>query len=445
MPDDFEARLRDAMRQGAAQAPVPANVEQRVLASTYGMPVRKARPVWFLPAVNAAVVVLVVAAVVGGVLLVRGGSPKSKIVGPAVPVSTTPAPSATLTTPAPSTSPTPTQTAPVGPVGGAVPVGFTPYSSTWISANDGWVLGTAPCVKAPCTSVVRTQDGGQTWQGIPAPVASLKTNQGRPEQVSTIRFADAADGWAFGGELYSTHDGGATWVKQSLGSGKTVVALESSAGLAWAVVNDCAPGSGNCANRFTVYGTAIGTDNWAPIGSPITGGDVYRPQLVVHGQDWWLNTGSIYHGVGSAAPTELATPCTTGYPGLLAVADPQHLDALCSGNGAAGSITEQLVGSTDGGARWSNSGPAFRQPSEVTGIADNAGGVLLISASSGGSLISRTSDDGRHFTTPLAPISGGVPWSDLGFTTQNQASVVLAGTAMYLSRDAGATWTATTF
>ena len=243
--DDLEPRLRAALRDAAGQAPVPANVEQRVLASTYGQPIGRRRPAWLLPVVNAAVVVLVLAAVVGGVLLVRGGSSKHSNIPPALPVTSAPAPSsAPPSSPVPSSSAAPTTspsaTAPVGPAGGAVPAGFVPYSSTWISASDGWVLGRRP-VQQGSVHVGRPHAGrGRRGVGIPAPVATLQTSSGGSGQVGQIRFADALDGWAFGSALYATHDGGATWVKQSLGSdgsGARVTSLESSGGQAWAAVN----------------------------------------------------------------------------------------------------------------------------------------------------------------------------------------------------------------
>ena len=45
----------------------------------------------------------------------------------------------------------------------------------------------------------------------------------------------------------------------------------------------------------------------------------------------------------------------------------------------------------------------------------------------------------------LKTASGGVPWTDLGFTTPQQAVVVLNGIALYLSHDAGQTWSRVTF
>src|SRR5665213_772581 len=39
------------------------------------------------------------------------------------------------------------------PAGGPVPSGFEPASVSFISADDGWVLGSAPCSNPVCTSI----------------------------------------------------------------------------------------------------------------------------------------------------------------------------------------------------------------------------------------------------------------------------------------------------
>jgi hypothetical protein len=39
-----------------------------------------------------------------------------------------------------------------------VPAGFAATSVTFVSADEAFVLGTAPCAKAPCTSIACTLD-----------------------------------------------------------------------------------------------------------------------------------------------------------------------------------------------------------------------------------------------------------------------------------------------
>ena len=99
-----------------------------------------------------------------------------------------------------------------------MPAGFSGYDLTWVSNDDGWALGTAPCGNPPCTSILRTTDGGRSWVGIPAPRAFLTesdTCASACDQISHLRFANPLVGYAYGpNSLYLTTDGGASWHKQ---------------------------------------------------------------------------------------------------------------------------------------------------------------------------------------------------------------------------------------
>ena len=46
-----------------------------------------------------------------------------------------------------------------------VPNGFHAQSLSWISSTEGWMLGSTPCGRASCSTVLATADGGQTWSG----------------------------------------------------------------------------------------------------------------------------------------------------------------------------------------------------------------------------------------------------------------------------------------
>ena len=89
---------------------------------------------------------------------------------------------------------------------------------TWDSRSTGWIIGPAgtpgQCAnKNPdiCTSVARTDDGGQTWHGLPAP-------EHQPDGVTGLRFLNARYGWAFGPELWATDDGGEHWHQVNTGN-----------------------------------------------------------------------------------------------------------------------------------------------------------------------------------------------------------------------------------
>jgi photosystem II stability/assembly factor-like uncharacterized protein len=337
-----------------------------------------------------------------------------------------------------------------GPPGGPVPAGFVPYSATFIDAGHAWVLGNAPCSTAPCTSLVRSRDGGKSWQGVPAPKAPISETTGwRSGYVFSVQFANPSDGWVAGGSLYATHDGGAGWHRVQVGpSGGAVTAVGTAAGRAYAARNSCdyqAPAS--CQATVTVYSAAVGSDRWSAVSGPLGNAS---STLVVSGSGWYLATRTgIYTGHGGAPASRIANPCPATSTGAatptLAVADARHLDAICVSDGAAGSATQQLYGTSDGGQHWSKAGQPRREPSGLYGVADNGHGVLLVAVASGDDEILRTTDDGATLGTVNAVPAGGLPWADLGFTTPTQAVAVVAKYGMYLSRDAGRTWTPVRF
>ncbi|MGN6607590.1 MAG: hypothetical protein ACTHMS_11360 [Jatrophihabitans sp.] len=279
--------------------------------------------------------------------------------------------------------------------------------------------------------------------GIPAPVATLGIAQsGREGDVAVLRFADQQNGWAGVGKLFSTHDGGAHWQRITLPGLVGVIAnIETGGGYVFAATDGCPSlGSSRCSQTTRVYASPIGKDDWQPITGTLAGGG--DAGLVVHGAEWWstLQHG-IVHGSGPNESGVLASPCPGTARPTLAVADATHLDALCIGNGAAGSAEYQLYGTTDGGRTWTKAGPTHVEPSGVYGMADNTKGVLLVASASGNSQILRTTDDGGSFGSVLTADSGGAPWADLGFTTPSQAVVVLPGSALYLSHDSGRSFT----
>src|SRR5258708_5533833 len=110
-----------------------------------------------------------------------------------------------------------------------VPANFAATSGTFLGTLTGWVLGQAgvpghcPIVAQDCTSIARTDDGGATWYGVPAPVTGAPDG---PAGVGQIRFLDRNDGWAFGPELFATHDGRPFLTKISTG-GLRGTALEA--------------------------------------------------------------------------------------------------------------------------------------------------------------------------------------------------------------------------
>ena len=106
-------------------------------------------------------------------------------------------------------------TAPTAPP--AAPPNFQPTSATFVGSRTGFVIGQAgtpgqcgPPDKYICTSIAGTGDYGSRWHGVRAPVAGAPAG---PAGVSEVRFYNTSDGWAFGPQLWATHDGGQSWTR----------------------------------------------------------------------------------------------------------------------------------------------------------------------------------------------------------------------------------------
>ncbi len=100
---------------------------------------------------------------------------------------------------------------------------------TFIDAQHGWILSgkkNAAVAPAEIAQVLRTVDGGKTWQSVSTALFSDVTPSGHlpySGQKSGIHFLNVSTGWVTGtvmfndlAWLYVTHDGGSTWYQQTL-------------------------------------------------------------------------------------------------------------------------------------------------------------------------------------------------------------------------------------
>jgi photosystem II stability/assembly factor-like uncharacterized protein len=364
-------------------------------------------------------------------------------------------------------------------LGAAVPEDFQPASVTFVSADQGFVLGTSRCSEAPCTSMVATDDGGETWRGLPAPAAPLASAlddpdpDGEPDAVSRVRFGDHLDGWAFGPALWATHDGGAHWAEQHLDG--AVVDLASSDGVTYAVVTSCP--SGACEQGAALYRTDADADDWQVVDGvslPAEGGTIE-----LHGRAAWFVGPSTSDGGGAtflSSPdgtswTQRDDPCSSDDAFLDAVApvDSTHLFLLCVNDPGAGSQGKSVRASDDAGATSEAAGSPDRS-GIATGLAAADADHVAVAARSGASFIFGSDDGGRSWATALELADGGAGLRDLGFTTATQGVVIsgqpdvaLTGTGatpstpagatearpgvsrLLMTRDAGATWDPVSF
>lgn len=369
---------------------------------------------------------------------------------------------ATTTTPASTT----TTTVP-GAAAGPVPPGFQPQSVTFVSTQAGWVLGGAPCSSPPCTSVIRTDDGGRSWVGINAPRVALAASPSQGTGVSRLVFADQLNGWAFGPALWSTHDGGRTWEPVDLpgaGPAAKVVSLATSGGRAVALALMPAQAGGG-QGVAQLYTTPVGRDGWQPVAN-VSAPTYSAGQVVLHGQAGWVtidtgSTGPHYWATtgGTTFTPQSPTPCQQEQsPSQLAASSPTDLVLGCGRQGGLGRQVKEVYVSTNGGASF-RATAAPPAEGDLEAVAEAIPSVLVVGASSGASYLYASFDGGQSWQTVVSDSSaGGAPWHDLGFTTATQGVVVegyppeaTSGTAstppsrLLATTDGGHTWAAVTF
>jgi hypothetical protein len=388
-----------------------------------------------------------------------------------------PTPSASTAGPSPTTSASPNITDQ-----GFLPPNFKPFSVTWTSQYTGWVIGPAGTAgkcgpagnSAICTSIARTDDSGQTWQGVNAPVAEGPYGA---TGVSNLRFLNPTYGWAFGPDLYATVDSGQNWHQVSTG-GYSVVDLEATYGQAYALFGKCSPAAGTTGDTiaactsFTLETSAAGNDNWTPVagvpavlssstskyGTAVI--EIAGPTGYLVAPDGALYSGAV-DGSGGAWRKTGQLPCVPGASGTDGLPD----NLLLAGAGTTSSgdrlgvvcakptVADTVVYVSDnGGASWnerSNVGAGgtstIGTPQSLTALSD---GTLILATDP-----STTSSGGIYLLGPaatqwqpatLANASGKSDgFSYVGMTTPLQG-VAIGGDpgldGIWMTTDGGLTW-----
>jgi photosystem II stability/assembly factor-like uncharacterized protein len=272
---------------------------------------------------------------------------------------------------------------------------------------------------------------------------------GDPRAVTKVRFADVHDGWAFGPQLWSTHDGGHSWHRINLASGDagTVADVEASGGEAYALVGG------------HLLRTSVTSDSWSAV--PGVSLASSPRSLALHGHAVWVvvspgpGASALVTSQDGAAWRTLPNPCASlGAEWALAGAAPvssSDVYLLCGGGAAAGSQAKKVLFSSDGGAHATATiaDPPFGGDAGEIAAASTA--VIAVSAASGASWVYLSSDGGHTWRTALQEGDGGVGYFDLGFTTSTQGVAVYGqlGTSTHssllMTRDAGASWAPATF
>jgi hypothetical protein len=301
--------------------------------------------------------------------------------------------------------------------------------------------------------VARTLNAGRTWTGLPAPVTGPADGA---TGVSQIRFLDGPDGWAFGPQLYATHDGGHSWT-QVVTNGLRVTDLETVGERAFALFASCTGADAAFATdctSYTLYSSPASADNWTPVGAATSGLSGGAASLVLTGTQGYLLApdGMIFSGpVDSRAPWHpvKAIPCPVGQPlaggqptgALLAAGSAAHLIVVCASSTAPGTQqAKHVFTSADGGISWQNAGaaPSLGLATSVTTTLD---GTIVLATGEGIDVRPAGSTTWQAATlNGLAPAKG---FGYVGMTTDAQGIALPANPAVgtvWFTFDGGKTW-----
>jgi photosystem II stability/assembly factor-like uncharacterized protein len=324
-----------------------------------------------------------------------------------------------------------------------VPAGFGPSSASFLSVRTGFVLGGVGCrIQRACTArLVATADGGAHWRFRKAPAVrffdSAAGTRGQGSRVSSVVFASRRDGWLYGPGLWSTRDGGARWRRISLGGG--IDAMAASGGMAYAVVS---PRGGG---REELYASPAGQDGWARAG-PMTARSAI---LAVSGRAAWFGTSTHLWATADGADWHRYPFGCPGasYYGLsgIAAASPSHVVFLCTGNGAAGSLSKEVLTSSDGGQTVHLAGHApLGGGTDGIAVPPHRARVITLAAVSGANFLDRSADGGKIWTEVTYPLHGY--WSSLSYVSRTVGWIVAgqsglgSGNQLWRTSDAGRTW-----
>jgi len=347
------------------------------------------------------------------------------------------------------TSAGPAAGTPVGPV----PAGFAATSVTWVSPEEAFVLGTAPCAHAPCTAVLRTLNRGTSWVGLPGPAEAVGAAglEGGAPVLWGIRFATPQHGFAFGGGVWETTDGGQRWVRDFVPAG-SFLSLAIAGGQVLALNALCAPGGG-CKEgsllRRPLSGGVWTAVSRATVPGLLDPGDLIATQAgvaaVLDGRDVLVTRD------GGLSVTVHPIPCPSlDQAPSVAVTSATGLAILCTGEGYTGHTIKQVYLSDDDGGHWALAG-APSPDGDAGTLAATTTGQLAIATESAASWLFFSGSAGASWQIVNQQDDGGAGWADLGFTTAADGVVVYGpadsdGNAtqrpgqLFLTSDAGATW-----
>ena len=458
LPDrDLERQLRDALRSRELAITPDDDALDRIHAGARRRQQRRTMTgaVAALTVIGLATAGIALRPANNAAVVANGGGESASTMLKSTSTSTeaaTPSPASTgslASTPASATAaPTLTATpnAKTIPAGGAPPKGFVPMSVT-VTTSDAstyWVLGHAPCGDgggAVCTALVKTTDSGKSFTEMAAPPSKLtpydpgNVDVSGAGTISDVRFVDADNGWAYGGGLWQTTDGGASWSPVAIPGFVQQLAVAS--GHVWAIVTS---GAGPSYDLYTATYPGGGWEK-VPTAGPFGPAEpalaAHNTTVMVAGED--ARGPRFVRSVDDTTFTPLASAaCTPSSPNSLS-ATTGALWLLC-GSGSDSAHGSEILLSTDDGTTWHVASSGSFGATAAIGAVDGASAIL---ASDG--KLARVSAGGSTTDVSMPAAPHPTSWPFVGFTNTKAgfAIAITDGTRqLWRTTDAGSHWAA---
>jgi photosystem II stability/assembly factor-like uncharacterized protein len=325
--------------------------------------------------------------------------------------------------------------------------------------------GTTTCTD----SVGITADGGARFTAL-ARVTSWRCAGSAP--AGWLAFDEEGDGFLYGPELFTSHDGGASWAPSTQPG--AVLAVDAVGRSVWMLEQVCAAGAHSSDCPLRLLESADGGRSFAPARHqpPLT---LARTFVVdpgsAQGQSWLVrvNARAAYAlappSAGDSAPllftsdgggswTRRTSPCPAGLSTVLSLAPGGALFAVCAGQPSAGAQGKSSAVSTDGGRSWTAHAPCPNGNICATALSQGyLGEVVATSASTAFVIGDRspllvTRNGGASWTAlPAVGDINGEPAQVAFFGPTDglvlgRASTATAPVTIWDTADGGSSWTA---
>ncbi|HVX43018.1 MAG TPA: hypothetical protein VHC49_04010 [Mycobacteriales bacterium] len=340
---------------------------------------------------------------------------------------------------------------PAGAGTNAVPAGFAPSSTSWLTAAHGFVLGYGSDHQRP--ALLETWDGGGSWHRLGAPDVPLPDNH---DQVS-VSFGNLLFGViSDGSHVYSTLDHGARWQQMSIvdapkGRNQILKAV-SYGGHFYAIVSG-ATSSGQ-GNSVGLYSAPIWSHELRPVSGIRFAGDTTGDISTKGGLAVTLGgdagfTAKYWTSRDGTRFIPAAAPCEYSFAPALGGTVQGQQYALCTGDSGWSKSTKRVARTGSDGEfhRVGNEAPRMGFSGGI-GVASGTTSVVAAAAADNVWLYG-TFDGGKTWSTVLQT-QPDRPIGDLSFSTARVGTVVIGApdwgpAALYRTTDGGHTWNPLTF